>query len=146
MQLNNLTPNLRLKKKRIGRGGKFGTTATRGTKGAGARSGGAKGANFEGNKLPLFRRTPKLRGFKSIYAKKTSVTLDQLEQAFAKGDKVDLKSLFKKGLANASNGAKILNVGKITKALVVIDCPISAAAAEKIQAAGGEVKVTAISK
>lgn len=141
MQLNTLSPNARAKKKRIGRGGKFGTTATRGTKGAGARSGGAKGANFSGDKTPLFRRTPKLRGFKSLYAKKTPVTLDQLEKAFTKGEKVNLKSLTKKGLVNSVAGAKILSVGKISKALILEDCPISAGAAEKIKAAGGEVKM-----
>ena len=69
MQLNDLRPNKGAKKarKRIGRGNAsgHGTTAGRGTKGQLSRSGGGKGAGFEGGQQPLAMRLPKLPGFKN---------------------------------------------------------------------------------
>ena len=51
-------------KKRVGRGSGsgLGKTSGKGQKGQKARSGGGKGATFEGGQLPLYRRLPK-RGF-----------------------------------------------------------------------------------
>ena len=61
-------------KKRVGRGSGsgLGKTSGKGQKGQKARSGGGKGATFEGGQLPLYRRLPK-RGFsnsefKTVYA------------------------------------------------------------------------------
>ena len=53
----------RRRRKRVGRGDK---SAGRGTKGQNARSGGGKGAYFEGGQLPLVRRLPYRRGFTNI--------------------------------------------------------------------------------
>ena len=58
-----------IKRRRIvgrGDGSGRGTYATRGCKGAKARSGGTKRKGFEGGQTPLYRRFPKLRGFKSL--------------------------------------------------------------------------------
>ena len=70
MKLNDLRPNpgAKKKRKRVGRGTATGQgkTAGRGTKGQGARSGGGKGAYFEGGQLPLARRLPFKRGFTNI--------------------------------------------------------------------------------
>ena len=67
MQLNDLRPaeGSRKNRKRIGRGNSsgHGTTAGRGTKGQLSRSGGGKGAGFEGGQQPLAMRLPKLPGF-----------------------------------------------------------------------------------
>lgn len=142
MQLHNLKPNPKIQKKRIGRGGKRGTTATRGTKGAGSRSGGAKGPLFEGTKVPLFRRTPKLRGFKSIYAKKTPINLAVIEKHFQDNEVVDAKSLFLRGvIRNKQAEVKILGVGELSKKIIIDGCLVSKTAAEKIKKAGGEVKI-----
>ena len=65
MQLNDLRPaeGSRKNRKRIGRGNSsgHGTTAGRGTKGQLSRSGGGKGAGFEGGQQPLaMRQAPRL--------------------------------------------------------------------------------------
>lgn len=141
MQLHQLKPNPKAKKKRVGRGGTKGTTATRGTKGAGSRSGNGKGPNFEGNKIPLFRKTPKLRGFKSIYAKNEVVNLSDIEKVFKDGEIVNAKALLGKNLIRkAGSPVKILGNGNISKKVIIEDCFVSTSALEKIKKAGGEVR------
>lgn len=141
MQLHQLKPNPQKKKKRVGRGGAHGTTATRGTKGQKSRSGSGKGPSFEGNKIPLFRRTPKLRGFKSLKPKNLVVGLAQIEEFFENGETVSPKTLFQKGIVdNSRSSVKILCNGDITKKAVFEDCLISKTAEEKIKKAGGEIK------
>ncbi|MDD3190377.1 MAG: 50S ribosomal protein L15 [Candidatus Pacebacteria bacterium] len=141
MQLHQLKPNKKAKKKRIGRGGSHGTTATRGTKGQKSRSGGGKGANFEGNKIPLFRRTPKLRGFKSLALKNLVVNISQIEKYFENGEIVNPLTLLGKGLIVKSKASvKILGNGEVKKKLVFEDCLVSKTAEEKIKKVGGEVR------
>lgn len=147
MQLHQLKPNPKAKKKRVGRGGTKGTTATRGTKGASSRSGNGKGPNFEGNKISLFRKTPKLRGFKSIYGKKVTVNIAEIETIFKDGEVVNAKTLASKGLIKKANvDVKILGNGTISKKIIVEDCLVSKSAEEKIKKAGGEVKVVIVEK
>ncbi len=142
MQLHQLKPKKRKARKRVGRGGPHGTTATRGTKGQKARSGGGKGKSFEGTKTPLFRRTPKLRGFKSIYDKNNVVNLSTLENNFQDGDVVTAKILFRKGLVSKIKPrVKILGNGDLTKKIIIEECIISKNAEEKIKKAGGEVRL-----
>src|ERR671924_871649 len=66
MRLEDLrpAPGANKRPKRIGRGpgSGHGKTATKGSKGHKARSGGGKGGGFEGGQMPLYRRLPK-RGF-----------------------------------------------------------------------------------
>ncbi len=145
MQLHQLKPNPKTKKKRVGRGGAHGTTATRGTKGQKSRSGGGKGKNFQGEKIPLFRKTPKLRGFKSLRPKNLAVNLAQIEAIFASGETVNPVTLFQKGLIRSGKGAavKILGSGEISKKVVFEDCLVSKTAEEKIKKAGGEISVVA---
>jgi len=142
MQLHQLKPNKKAKKKRVGRGGSHGTTATRGTKGQKSRSGGGKGANFEGNKIPLFRRTPKLRGFKSLALKNRVVNISQIEKYFESGETVSPLTLLSKGLILKSKASvKILGNGEVKKKFVFEDCLVSKTAEEKIKKVGGEVRV-----
>jgi len=141
MQLHELKPNSKAKKKRIGRGGAHGTTATRGTKGQKSRSGNGNGRSFEGNKISLFRKTPKLRGFKSLQAKNLVVNLAAIEKYFESGETVNPAALYRKGLINSGKGTvKILGNGEITKKAVFENCLISKSAEEKIKKAGGSVK------
>lgn len=143
MQLHQLKPSKRKKRKEIGRGGAHQKSATRGMKGQKARSGGGKGRAFEGTKMPLFRRTPKLRGFKSIYEKSNVVNIADLENKFNDGDVVDPKALIDKNLIkNISSGVKILGDGELKKKVVVVGCAVSKSAREKIERVGGEVKQT----
>jgi large subunit ribosomal protein L15 len=141
MQLHQLKPNPQRKKKRVGRGGSHGTTATRGTKGQKSRSGSGKGPSFEGTKMPLFRRTPKLRGFKSLKPKNYVVNLAEIEKLFENGETVNAAALFHKGLIKGSkNTVKVLGNGELKKKVVFEDCLISKSAEEKIKKAGGEIK------
>lgn len=141
MQLHQLKPNKRKRKKRIGRGGSHGTFATRGAKGQKSRSGWSKGESFEGTTNTLFRKTPKIRGFKSIHKKNGIVNVFQLDNGFQDGDTVSPKTLVKKGLLkNAKLTVKILGDGELNKKLVISGCAVSKSAEEKIKKAGGEVK------
>ncbi|MEA2097751.1 MAG: 50S ribosomal protein L15 [Patescibacteria group bacterium] len=142
MQLHQLKPSKKKVRKRVGRGGPHGTTATRGTKGQKARSGGGKGKSFEGTKTPLFRRTPKLRGFKSIYDKNNVVNVSTLERNFQDGDIISARILLKKGLVSKIKPkVKILGSGDLTKKIIVEECLISKSAEEKIKKAGGEIRL-----
>ena len=142
MQLRQLKPSKKKTKKKIGRGGAHGTTATRGTKGQKARSGGGKGRAFEGTKTPLWRRTPKLRGFKSFYLKNNIVNVSTLESRFQDGDNINPKILLKFGLiSKIKPRVKILGNGDISKKFVISDCIVSKTAEEKIKKAGGKIEI-----
>ncbi|GJM54832.1 50S ribosomal protein L15 [Coriobacteriaceae bacterium] len=146
MQLNDLRPadGAKKKRKRIGRGNSsgHGTTAGRGTKGQLSRSGGGKGAGFEGGQNPLAMRLPKLPGFKNPNrVEYAPVNLDRLEAKFEAGDVVDGASLEAKGIIKkASTPVKVLGDGELTKALTVKVDKVSASAQKKIEAAGGKVE------
>ena len=141
MQLHNLKPTKKKKKKVVGRGGCHGTYSTRGLKGQKSRSGGGKGRSFAGDKTPLFRRTPKLRGFKSLYAKNNITNVSALEANFGSGDVINPSSLLRKGLiSKIKPRVKILGNGELNKKFVVEGCIISKSAEEKIKKAKGEIK------
>ena len=142
MQLHQLKPSKKKAKKRVGRGGPHGTTATRGTKGQKARSGSGKGKSFEGTKTPLWRRTPKLRGFKSIYDKNNVVNVSALERNFQDGDIISARILLKKGLVSkVKPRVKILGSGDLKKKFIIEGCIVSKSAEDKIKKAGGEIKI-----
>ena len=137
-------PGSRKERKRVGRGDSsgLGKTAGRGDKGQKSRTGAVIRPFFEGGQIPLFRRLPK-RGFKNadriIYA---LVNLDKLNDNFEAGDVVDFDALrAKKLLAKSDTIIKVLANGEITKALTVKAAKFSAAAVEKIQAAGGKIEI-----
>ena len=142
MQLHQLKPSKKKVKKRVGRGGAHGTTATRGTKGQKARSGSGKGKTFEGTKTPLWRRTPKLRGFKSIYAKNNIVNVSTLEKNFKDGATINAKILLEKGLiTKIKPRVKILGNGELKKKFIIDGCIVSKSSEEKIKKSGGEIKI-----
>lgn len=142
INLNNLKPFAGSKKakKRVGRGlGSTGTTAGRGQKGQKARSGTGGFKKMGMRKLIL--STPKLRGFKSIQKNAQVVNLSEINDKFKKGDIVSPDSLKQKKLIAKSNQkVKILADGEISVAVSFVGCAVSKAAAEKILAAGGEIK------
>ena len=147
MQLNDLRPAESAKKarKRIGRGNAsgHGTTAGRGTKGQLSRSGGGKGAGFEGGQQPLAMRLPKLPGFTNRNrVEYAPVNLSRLEEKFADGDTVDTASLIAAGIIKREYElVKVLGNGEITKKLTVKVDKVSASAKAKIEAAGGKVEL-----
>jgi large subunit ribosomal protein L15 len=149
MEIHDLRPNkgAKKKRKRVGRGiaAGQGKTAGRGTKGQGARSGGGKGVYFEGGQLPLARRLPYKRGFTNInkiyYRPINVATL----ATFAADTEVNPDLLAARGLIKkASNPIVILGEGDLTVALTVVAHRVSAAAREKIEAAGGTVTLISV--
>lgn len=135
----------RSKRHRIGRGSGsgWGTTAGRGNKGAGARSGTRFRLRFEGGQMPLYRRLPK-KGFSNSGFKTTFhvVNVASLEATFEAGSVVDLAALQKAGLMpKRAEFVKILGFGEISKALQIRAHAASAGALEKIQAAQGSLEL-----
>jgi large subunit ribosomal protein L15 len=147
--LHNLRPKpgSRKPRKRIGRGegSGLGKTSGRGHKGAGARSGSKRKANYEGGQNPIHMRMRKLRGphmkksmpFEEFRTKTQPVNVGDLEDRFDAGAEVTPETLKEKGLAKRSEPVKILAHGEISKGLTVRAHGFSAAAMEKIEAAGG---------
>ncbi len=141
MQLNELkrqTTNRR--KKTVGRGGKRGTTAGRGTKGQRARA----GHRIRPEIRDTIKKLPKLRGYR--FAPQTPysqvVSLATLAKHFSNGDLVSPQTLAAKSLIKrASARVKILGgvEAKLPK-LVVERCAASASAKSAIIAAGGAFK------
>jgi large subunit ribosomal protein L15 len=146
--LHNLRPKPGSKRprKRIGRGeGSRGKTSGRGHKGYGSRSGAKKKAGYEGGQNPIHMRMRKLRGphkktsmpFENFRTSTQPVNVADLEDRFDAGAEVNPTSLREKGLAKRSDPVKILARGEISKKLDVHAHAFSAAAREKIEAAGG---------
>ena len=145
MQLHDLYPfpEERKTRKRVGRGSGsgLGCTAGKGNKGQNARAGGGVRPGFEGGQMPLQRRLPK-HGFKNFAFKVTYqvINLDRLVAAFDGKSDISLDDVYARGLAPYGAPVKILSGGELSKAIKVEAHKFSAAAAEKIRKAGGEVK------
>ena len=143
MQIHQLKVKKRKEKKTVGRGGKRGTYSGKGNKGQKARSGAKIDPLFEGGRSSLIMRLKKVRGFKSRNAKNTVVKLEKLEKIFKDGDVISLESLLKVKLvdkANAKNGVKILNSGKLTKKLTISkEILLSQTVKDAIIKAGGKI-------
>ena len=145
MKLNQLTatPGATKERKRIGRGYGAGTgkTAGKGHKGQKARAGHGMRPGFEGGQMPMQRRIPK-RGFNNIFAKEiVSINVGTLNK-FEDGASVDAAALMEAGiLKKECDGVKILSNGTLTKKLTVKANAFSAAAKDKIEAAGGKAEV-----
>jgi large subunit ribosomal protein L15 len=147
--LHNLKPKpgSRRPRKRLGRGegSGLGKTSGRGHKGAGARAGSKTKAGYEGGQNPIHMRMRKLRGphmkksmpFENFRTRTQPINLSDLDERFDAGAEVTPETLKEKGLAKRSHPVKILARGDIGKKLDVHAHAFSAAAKEKIEAAGG---------
>ena len=124
-----------------GAGSGNGKTAGKGHKGQNARSGGGVRIGFEGGQLPLYRKLPK-RGFNNRFATVYSIVNVKDLNSFEDGDTVNLEKLMAAGIVRKPlDGLKVLGNGEITKKLTVEASVFSAAAKEKIEAAGGKTEV-----
>ena len=133
-------PGSRTARTRVGRGeGSKGKTAGRGPKGTKART--SVPASFEGGQMPIHRRLPQLRGFSNLRFKVTYqvVNTGRLAELYPEGGDVTPDSLAAKGAVRAGELVKVLGTGEVTAALRVSAHAFSAAAKEKITAAGGTV-------
>jgi large subunit ribosomal protein L15 len=148
MDLSNLKYNdgARKSRKRIGRGEGSGRggTATRGHKGQKSRAGAKIPASFEGGQMPLVRRIPKY-GFKNrnrvSYKPVNVARLDALvdEGRIDPKETVTPEILAAVGVIRSSDKVKVLGRGEISVALDLRVHAVSAAAKQKIEAAGGSV-------
>ncbi|MDD6224087.1 MAG: 50S ribosomal protein L15 [bacterium] len=146
MKLHELkkNPGATHSKKILGRGAGsgLGKTSGKGQKGQKARSGGGKGAVFEGGQLPLYRRLPK-RGFsnakfKTVYA---VINLDDLNR-FENGTVVTPALLKEVGIIKKSlDGIKVLGEGTLEKKLTIQANKFSNSALEKIEKSGSKAEV-----
>ena len=150
MKLNDLreNPGATKARKRVGRGigSGSGKTGGRGVKGQKSRSG-VSINGFEGGQMPIYRRLPK-RGFTNIFAKKFNVvSVGRIQEAVDAG-KLDAKAsvtaeaLIAAGvIRRALDGFRVVSDGEITAKLVMEAAGASKVAIEKIEKAGGSVKL-----
>ena len=130
-------PGAKTAKTRVGRGeASKGKTAGRGTKGTKARY--QVPERFEGGQMPLHMRLPKLRGFTNPFRVEFQVVnLDKLAALYPSGGEVTIDDLVAKGAVRKGEPVKVLGTGEIAVALQVEATKFSAAARDKIVAAGG---------
>lgn len=132
------------KRKRVGRGDSsgHGTYSGRGQKGQKSRSGGKKGLKRFGMKQILLK-TPKLRGFRSLYPKAQIVNINKLNGQFSDGAQITPQSLLRAGLvATIKVPVKILGGREELKIknLEFTDVKLSKSVEEQIKKMGGIIK------
>ena len=133
-------PGAKTARTRVGRGeASKGKTAGRGTKGTKARYQVRPG--FEGGQLNSVMRAPKLRGFKNPFRTEYQVVnVGQLNELYPNGGDVTVTDLVAKGAVRKNELVKVLAGGELSVALTITVDKVSAAAEQKIVAAGGSVK------
>ena len=134
--------NRRKKRLGCGPGSGHGKTATRGTKGAKARSGVETSPGFEGGQMPFRRRIPK-RGFtnpgRKTYAPVNISQILKIEDR----DEFDESFLFAKlRIPKHFQGIKLLSVGDIKRPITVRVSKASKSAIAKVEKLGGRVELT----
>ena len=147
MNLSNLKPAEGSVKhsKRVGRGagsGKGGT-ATRGNKGAKARSGYHQKVGFEGGQMPLYRRLPKF-GFKNLNrVEYVGINIDTLNKLAEEKNitEFNLEVLCQNGLVSNKDRVKILGRGELNRAITVSAHAFSEKAKKTIEEKGGAATV-----
>jgi len=99
---------------------------------------------FEGGQTPLIKRLPYRRGFTNVFrVEYAPVNVSQLER-FEAGTEVTPELLREVGIIKSlRQPVKVLGDGQISKALTVRAHRFSAAAKEKIEAAGGSTEEVA---
>jgi large subunit ribosomal protein L15 len=135
------------KRKRVGRGegSGHGGQATRGMNGQRSRSGSKKRMWFEGGQMPLQRRIPKF-GFTNIFKETYQLVnlnaLQRLADEKKLGKDINVQELKNLGLISTTKKpVKILGKGEF-KAKVNLEVnAISQSAKEKIESAGGSIKL-----
>ena len=137
----------RKKRKRVGRGegSGHGEQSTRGMNGQRSRSGSKKRAWFEGGQMPLQRRIPKF-GFPNIFKETYQVVNLNALQRVATENKIDkvinIDQLKNLGLISSiKKPVKILGKGEIKVKLNLEVNAISKSAKDKIESAGGSIKL-----
>ena len=150
MKLNEISDNKGARKGRVrvgrGIGSGVGKTAGRGQKGQTSRSG-VSINGFEGGQMPLYRRLPK-RGFNNIFRSDfTVVSLGRIQTAIDAG-KLDAKVTIDAVALKAAgvirrplDGVRVLSDGELTSKVTIEVAGASKSAVEKIEKAGGSIKL-----
>jgi large subunit ribosomal protein L15 len=131
-------------KKRVGRGigsGKGGHTVGKGQKGQKSRSGKKPNLGFEGGQTPLYKKLPKIGGFKRFSSKESyAINLDILN-SFKDGEEVTPQKLVEKGILKdiPLGGVKILSGGELKKKIELKGFKFSKKAKEKIESSGAKI-------
>tara|TARA_Y100000588_G_scaffold127351_1_gene139582 strand:+ start:1054 stop:1506 length:453 start_codon:yes stop_codon:yes gene_type:complete len=146
MQQNTIKSNQpRKNRKRVGRGDGSGngSYSGRGMKGQKSRSGGGVRPGFEGGQLPMIKRLPSLRGFTNVFKKQfNAVNLDRIIEKFPEGGDIETKDLVgARVIRDNGHPTKILGRGEVTVVLNITANKFTKSAKEKIETAGGSVKV-----
>ena len=133
-------PGAKTPKTRKGRGeASKGKTSGRGTKGTRARN--QVPARFEGGQMPLHMRLPKLKGFTNPNTVTYQVVnVAALGKLFPQGGSVTVADLVAAGAVRKGQPVKVLGQGDISVAVQVKAHAFSAAAQDKIAAAGGSIE------
>lgn len=137
----------RAEKKVVGRGGKRGKTAGRGTKGQKARA----GHRIRPAIRDIIKKLPKRRGegvsrnrYSTPFANTVVLNIGLLNEIFAAGTRITPSMLLEEGLiekkGSTTPSVKILGKGDITKKFEVRGCTLSASAKAAIEKAGGSVR------
>lgn len=108
-------------RRRIGRGlgSGRGKTAGRGTKGQKARAGFSRkiSATFEGGQTPVWRKSPKRRGFNHKVDRPIAVTTTLINRFYKDGEEVSPDTLIAKKIVRAKSvkhGVKIIKRSELT--------------------------------
>ena len=146
--LNNLS-QVKIKKRRVGRGigsGK-GKTSGRGHKGQKSRSGVAI-KSFEGGQMPLYRRLPK-RGFNPIKKNKIGkINLGKIQyfveqKSINNSDNINLEFLKKLKVINKNfDKLKILGFGEIKQKINIEADFFSKSAKDKLEKIGATIQMS----
>jgi large subunit ribosomal protein L15 len=143
MKLNELS-SIKKKTKRVGRGGKRGTTSGRGTKGQKSRS----GHRMRPAERDLILRIPKARGFRNKPQEVAAIIFnvgflsDRLKRdGHEKGVVLTKEFLIAMKLlpARFQGLVKVLGHGDVTTSFSVKGLKLSKEAAQKIEKAGGKI-------
>ncbi|MEK7217432.1 MAG: uL15 family ribosomal protein [Patescibacteria group bacterium] len=156
MQIHQLKPKTaRSFAKRVGRGGKRGTTSGKGTKGQKSRAGSYVRPGFRGGDNRLWQLFPKQRGaskkpgnnsphqkhrfFQLKHDKSVAVNLGVFDK-FLEGQEVTAGMLMAKGIIrNTKDTVKVLGGGILKKKLILKGFVFSDSAKAKIIKAGGTI-------
>jgi len=133
-------------KTRVGRGGKRGKTAGRGTKGQKARAGNKRRPQWRDE----IKKLPKRRGYGKNRARGVvprvpvaAINLKTLSVHFKDGAVVSLTTLMKAGLLRRVSGkmppVKILGTGEVASKLIIEGLKVSGSAKAAIEKNGGTV-------
>ena len=146
MNLNNIIRRrLRENKaKRVGRGigsGKGGHTVGKGIKGQKSRGKDNIPAGFGGGQVPLFKRIPKISGFKNHRSRDILAVTSAVFNDIKEGEKVSPKYLFDKKIIirMPKHGVKILKGNNFSNKLEFKNFLFSKAAREEIEKSGSKI-------